>query len=563
MQQTRIIKNILLSFSFFVFLCVPSFASAEKITTYDTLYTLHPDATVSVVETINYDFETEERHGIFRTLVLENAQGDKMKLSDISVVDETGTPYIFEVSGGSTKEIKIGDPDATISGAHTYVVSYTLEHAISYYEEFDEFYFDAIGTEWYVPIESVTVSVVPPLGAAPESLQYYCYAGYYGDDTACESMTLSDDASRVVFTQSALGNGVGLSVAVGFPKGILPYVKPPVDWRAIVNSVSVVLFAGVVIWLARLLYVRRWGYMTVVTQYEAPRNASPFLVGASIDEKVQPRDITALIITLASRGVLSIKEIEKKGFLGKNDYELTIQKSVSESGLTDIERHLLKAWFGSEIEKGESILLSSLKSDTALPAKIARIKELVFQEMVTRGYYEKSPKKTKASFLSAGILTVFLGGQFGFLIGGGFALSVIGAGLLLFIASFWLSKKTALGRQFRAELLGHKKFLRMTEKERLDFHQAPERKPEEFFSYLPYAIAYGVEKKWAAQFGDISLSKPTWYESNTASFTPALFVSSFGDFSPSFGKSQSSGSSGSGGGGFSGGGGGGGGGGSW
>ena len=564
MQKTRTIKTLFLVFSFFLFLSVPVFASAEKITSYDITYTLSPDATVGVVETIQYDFEAEERHGIFRTLVLENATGDKMKIADISVADEVGTPYIYEVSGGSTKEIKIGDPDATITGAHTYIVSYTLEHAISYYEDFDEFYFDAIGTEWYVPIEVATVRVVLPTGATAESVQYYCYAGYYGDDTACESMALTGtDVLTAEFSQTALGNGLGLSVATGFPKGILPYVKPPVDWKAIVNTIAVVLFFGVVVWESRLLYVRRWGHRTVVTQYEAPDSASPFLVGACIDEKVQPRDVTALIITLASRGVLSIKEIDKKGFLGKDDYELTIEKSVNESGVSDIERHLLKAWFGSEIEKGEAILLSSLKSDTALPAKIAKIKELVFAEMVTRGYYEKSPMKTKAAFLGAGILLVFFAGQFGFFIGGGFALSVIGAGILLFVASFWLSKKTSKGRAFRGELLGHKRFLQMTEKERLDFHQAPERKPEEFFSHLPYAIAYGVEKKWAAQFGDMTLGKPVWYQSNTASFTPALFVASFGDFAPSFGKSQSSGGSGSGGGGFSGGGGGGGGGGSW
>ena len=157
----------------------------------------------------------------------------------------------------------------------------------------------------------------------------------------------------------------------------------------------------------------------------------------------------------------------------------------------------------------------------------------------------------------------FFGFQLGFLVGAGFVLLVAGSGILLLAFGARFTRKTKSARELRAKLLGYKRFLEMTEKDRLDFHQAPERKPEEFFTYLPYAIAFGVEKKWAAQFGTMTLENPVWYHGASSTFTPAVFVSSFGDFSPSFGKSQSSGGSGSGGGGFSGGGGGGGGGGSW
>ena len=91
--------------------------------------------------------------------------------------------------------------------------------------------------------------------------------------------------------------------------------------------------------------------------------------------------------------------------------------------------------------------------------------------------------------------------------------------------------------------------------------------PEQFMEYLPFAIAFGVEKQWAKAFEDITIPNPDWYDGGSVgSFSAMNFTSSIGAFSSSIASSSvssSSSSGGSSGGGFSGGGGGGGGGGSW
>jgi uncharacterized membrane protein len=77
--------------------------------------------------------------------------------------------------------------------------------------------------------------------------------------------------------------------------------------------------------------------------------------------------------------------------------------------------------------------------------------------------------------------------------------------------------------------------------------------------FLPYAIALGVEDKWAKKFEGIYLDNPSWYTSSSGyDFMARGFASELSSFGSSF--SASSGSSG---GGSQGGGGGGGGGGSW
>jgi uncharacterized membrane protein len=125
---------------------------------------------------------------------------------------------------------------------------------------------------------------------------------------------------------------------------------------------------------------------------------------------------------------------------------------------------------------------------------------------------------------------------------------------------------------------GFKEYLAVAEKDRMNFLNPPERTPELFERFLPYALALGVEQQWAEQFSDI-LSRsaldpnrdgrdyaPRWYSGRhfKNGFTDSVSSLSGGFTSTISAASTAPGSSsGSGGGGSSGGGGGGGGGGGW
>ncbi len=91
---------------------------------------------------------------------------------------------------------------------------------------------------------------------------------------------------------------------------------------------------------------------------------------------------------------------------------------------------------------------------------------------------------------------------------------------------------------------------------------SPESNPQQFFEYLPYVIAFGVEKKWKKQFENITLENPDWYvhSGNISSDSISSDISNISDAINSTITSSTSSSSG---GGSSGGGSGGGGGGSW
>ncbi len=103
-----------------------------------------------------------------------------------------------------------------------------------------------------------------------------------------------------------------------------------------------------------------------------------------------------------------------------------------------------------------------------------------------------------------------------------FTLSVIGTSLINALFIRIMGNVTARGRALLDELEGLKLYLSVAERERIrrfaDVTLPPET-PEQFERLLPWAIALGVEKEWAAHF-ETALAEaryePTWYAGTTA-----------------------------------------------
>ncbi|TNF49087.1 DUF2207 domain-containing protein, partial [bacterium] len=141
---------------------------------------------------------------------------------------------------------------------------------------------------------------------------------------------------------------------------------------------------------------------------------------------------------------------------------------------------------------------------------------------------------------------------------------------------YWLLKApTRVGRQLMDKIEGFRMYLSTAEQHRLNLMSPPERTPEFFEKFLPYALALDVDQEWAEQFSDVLAQaaregqgySPSWYRGPGWSHShPGKFTSSLGSSLGAAIASSSTApgsSSGFGGGGSSGGGGGGGGGGGW
>jgi uncharacterized membrane protein len=153
----------------------------------------------------------------------------------------------------------------------------------------------------------------------------------------------------------------------------------------------------------------------------------------------------------------------------------------------------------------------------------------------------------------------------------------VGLPLILFplavSAFYWMKAHTVAGRKITDQIEGFRQYLGVAEEARLDALNPPDKTPELFERFLPYAIALDVENHWAQRFAGVLAAAAaagataTWYSgSHDWGHDPVGFANNLGgDLSSTIASASEApgSSSGSGGGGFSGGGGGGGGGGGW
>ena len=131
---------------------------------------------------------------------------------------------------GDDLDIKIGDPDRTITGEHTYEITYRVRGAYNAFEDHDELYWNVVGNEW-----SGAHRVARPRSCTrpTASPQVACFTGYYGSFTPCGTGRRST-ARPPTFDAGPTGLGPYQGMTVGrrrCPKGSVPEPVPILEER--------------------------------------------------------------------------------------------------------------------------------------------------------------------------------------------------------------------------------------------------------------------------------------------------------------------------------------------
>lgn len=590
----------------------------EKINNYNINIFINKDSSIRVEEEIKYNFGDLEKHGIYRDISIKyKARGGnyKLRISDVTVVDEFGNHYNFEQSyPDNNLRLKIGDADAYVTGQKVYKIQYTVGRAINYFTNHDELYWNAVGVGWTVPIDHVQVKVYLPTAFKSEQLQKGCFMGYYGSTSTCSqnnylwTMDEKDMVGGMLFSDENLQTGQGLTIVIGLPKEVLIEPTWLEKYKEVIKDNGILVLPVLVFIIMLCLWYARGrdpkGRETIIAQFDAPDNLTPAEVGAIIDEKADNMDVSATIIDLAVKGYLKIGRSDKSG-----DYELIKLKEADDLG-NKFEKSVLTGLFSSKSNlrlkvaldkigdtlKLEGTALGKLVSDNlekldsneqadghkvelfdlknVFYKTLDVVKDEIYESTTAKGYFAKNPKKIRTKYLVLGISMIFLGIPFGVSLLG--ITSIILSGIIVIFFAFRIPARTRKGVLAREHILGLKKYLTVAEKDRIKFHNAPEKRPEVFEKLLPFAMVLSVEKEWAKQFEGVYNGQPNWYKDYRGlPFSAMYLTTSLDHFSsqtqtaissrPSSASHGHSGfrSGGGGGGGGSGGGFGGGGGGSW
>lgn len=542
-------KRILIA----LLLMLPMVGFAERISSYDVDVEIELDGSLLVRETIAYDFEEEERRGIYRDIPLYFEVGESKRQLDIALRDvrRNGNeePYAL-VGDGPEWNVRIGQEDVYLSGVQQYMIEYEVRGALRYFDAYDELYWNAIGFGWDVPVDQWSVEVVTP--ARAEVLQERCYWGDAGSTDTC-------DGAAGIYSGSGLAAGEGVTVALGFTPGVVAYqVYEREPWWGIVNWIGLVTYVGalgVFGWYVVSSFFRHRRKISRVVQYDSYDDYSALFTGYWIDGQINNRDIVAGVVELAQKRIIDITQT------GNKQYTCTCRIDATEyQSLLPIEKKLLVLLFGGDagVTKGSTYTTG----DAFSLNRYEQLVEYVGKQAMKRALREKytiSWRMVVASILLMVLGSVLMGP---YVVVGAM---VVGVNIVVFaLVGAAFGRLTQKGYEARNHIKGLRDYISVAEEKRIEFHDAPEKNPETFSTYLPFAIAFGQEKKWIAEFADMVDSIDWLRDSHGQPMPVTAMAGALSGIDSSVSSSMPApATSGSGGGGFSGGGAGGGGGGSW
>lgn len=560
---------------------------------------------------------------------------------DVQSVIRDGQPEAFAVENLSNgKRVRTGKADVFLdNGDHTYVITYTTNRQLRFDKDFDELYWNVTGNGWPFPIDFASARITLPSEATFG--KHFMYTGVQGTTGAGDAEVWDERPGSIAFrTTRPLAAGEGLTVAADFPKGVVDAPSEATraawwlrDWGP--------LFAGLAALGGLLFYqLRAWWVAgrgpaagTVVPLFTPPDDMSAAACRYVARMGMDNRAFTAAIVQSAVAGQLHIDKADG-GWFAKDT--TTLSRTRGGTPLRRAEQEMLDALISTDTGSLEL----KQENHSRLQAARSALSN-VFEQDYLDNYFKKNSdwavwgllgiplavlsvsifaSLVGASTPIAGFFAPFMGllaifgifvfwrmtqGRKGVLLvfawialigcvvatvmlsfasvilsleGGAWAVLLPLLSLPVAILAFkWMYAPTGEGRLVMDRIAGFKHYLGITEEERLETLHPPEKTPELFEKYLPYAIALDVENRWADKFAGVlaaaaatagGATAMSWYSGGGNAWDdPGGFVSSVGDSLASTvssaATSPSSSGSGSGGGGSSGGGGGGGGGGGW
>ncbi|MDE0596479.1 MAG: DUF2207 domain-containing protein [Roseibacillus sp.] len=616
-------------------MALPQVFADERILSFDSHIVAEKGGDLVVTEKIQVRAEGKEiKRGIFRDIPrLQQTKWGLKKKKPFSVlsVKKNGKKehYVTEEIGRGGMRIRIGQKHKFLkAGVYTYEISYRTGMQLYFEEKRDALYWNVNGTEWAFPIDKVSATVVLPDGiVATKAWGYTGKRGAKGEDYRARI----EGKGAQFETTRGLRKKENFTLMLEWPPGLLDPIAYERGKVSLLKDHPGVLFAALLMVGALAYYLVAWFLVgkdpdkgVIIPHYDPPRGFSPGAVRFLDRMGYDNTCFSAGVVGLAVKGVATIAQDGKKTYtvtpndlseqkepLGPDEERLysrllgsgSIELKQANHGRISGARTAHQKMLSSKLEKTHFLrngkwwmtgLLITLVATLVLvfatgasPPALFMMVWLSLWTIGTSALVSRCVNLWRSGSAAVAVaVTLFavpfalgwIGGAiaFWFLIGSWATGAFIFAGLLNLIFYHLIKAPTHLGRKVMDHIEGFRHYLRVAEEERLNMENPPEKTPELFERFLPYALALDCEQEWSEKFdavlqaagtapGGSNGYRPTFYTGSYSGMNRAMGVAAIGGALTGALASSSTApsSSGSGGGGSSGGGGGGGGGGGW
>ncbi|MEM9682692.1 MAG: DUF2207 domain-containing protein, partial [Pseudomonadota bacterium] len=326
---------------------------AEEILRFDSLVEVDTGGDYTVTETIQVRAEGREiRRGIYRDipLIFEDADGRRRRnaLALISATrDGASEPWRIQEYSGYAR-LYLGDANVVLSpGVYTYELTYVTDRQVRFFEDHDEVYWNATGTEWDFPIREATARVVLPEDAVV--LNSAAFTGGFGS-TESNASSMPSPGGVTFRTTAPLGPREGLTILVGLSKGVVtaPSAAQRRAWFLRDNLGAIIAVTGAALVFA--YYTLVWWLVgrdprrgVMIPRWDAPDDLSPALTHYIWNHGVKGDGfpaISAAVLNLAVHGAVTLHGIG--GTITLRRTEKPVERAAQPVG----ERAVLAAFSG-------------------------------------------------------------------------------------------------------------------------------------------------------------------------------------------------------------------------
>ncbi len=503
-------------------------ASQERILSYDSDLTVNADGSLDVVETIRVRAEGSQiRRGIYRDFPTryKDRYGNRMVVDfDLLGVERDGQaePYFTEALSNGVRINTGADDFLPVPSEFTFTLRYRTTRQLGFFDEHDELYWNVTGPGWDFPIEQVRARVQLPAAVPRVEMRLDAYTGSDGEKGTAYEAAAPSDGVATFRTTAPLGARQGLTIVVGFPKGLItePSRMQRWGWFLRDNGGVLVALAGLLALLA--FYARRWHRYgrdpqagPIFPRYAAPEGFTP---GELRMLRRMSHDHPCFAADVVDMGVRGYLDIHEGGEGPTEGWRLVRRPGADAATLGDSQQALAAKLFAASNE----ITLKNTEASRVQGALAAQV--LAMTRKLKPRYFV-----TNGSSLLLGIVLSVVAGAVALKVAGGagvLALVVVGA---LALAShigfaFLLKAPTTEGRRLLDEIEGLRMYLGVAERAEIKSLKGPaDAGPEpsldagRYEALLPYAMALEVEKAWTGKFiravGESTAreSAPSWY----------------------------------------------------
>ncbi|MEO7431012.1 MAG: DUF2207 domain-containing protein [Dokdonella sp.] len=599
-------KEFLCAFCVAFGLLAGNASADERILAFHSEIQVLADGSMDVTETIRVRAEGNQiRHGIYRDF----PTGYRDRLNNRVHVDfeprhleRDGATEPFHTEGQSNgTRIYFGAKDTNVDpGEHTYTFDYHTTRQLGFFADHDELYWNATGNGWDFAIDAASANVTLPGAVAPEQMHVEAYTGAQGEKGKAWNASADSPSHAAFVATRTLPPRNGLTIVVGFPKGIVAAPTDAMRVRWFLRDNGGVLVGAIGLALMWGYYLFQWLRVgrdpkrgVIIPLYEPPADLSPGTLRHIERMGYDDRCFAADLVDLAVRGALEISQTS-------GDYTLR-KRSGGGTGWPATEGALLAGMLGARqtlsLKQSEHVTISAARSahkqaleqndiglyfktngKLVVPGVLIGIAALVLGLLA----HGAAPAAGGAAFIlvwlagwSVGVIALltatvrawrappgivayggavfmtlfslpFVAGEL-FGIGvlasfTGIAFTIVAAALVLTNVVFfqWLKAPTIAGRKILDQIAGLRLYLGVAEREQLAAQKEPPMNVDEFQRFLPYALALGVEKTWADRFAAAVGPAAAAAAASAIGWYQGGTISNVANFTDSLGSSLSS-----------------------